>query len=354
MSPPLRLLIVLAATVGLASVMALGVRAAPAEVAVRPWLEIWLQLGVLVWVSALALLYFAPLPRPWKYDLAIGLLSLFMFGVATLALKNTSFSFGGLSGDGVLHAAVVAKVAALGGFPDMFLRNLPAYYPPLYHYILGTFARVTGTDPWLMLKPGLLVISLLLPFAQYVLWRRVSSAAVAMGAAFALLVVHDWFKLHEWLVMVLFVPYWLHWALNVTHVRVEASRRYLLWLAAGSLIGALLFMTYYYFFFIGALSVVIIWIGEWIAARQRDTSARKVDAARLLVINWVHVALLLVGVAALSAIYWLPYLWSMVRADSVQLLQNRWFTDGKIQLPLEIVGSSLQGGPCLPALSYLY
>ena len=352
-TPAPRLLVILIATAVAAWLLERWVQAAPPEVAIRPWLEIWFQLGVLVWVGALAALYLSPLPRPWKYDLAVALLALFMFGVVALSLKETPFAFGGLGGDALLHASVVAKTATLGGFPDMIYRDLPAFYPPLYHYLLGTAARMTGVEPWLLFKPGLLTTSLLLPFALYSLWRRVTSAAVAMGAAFALLVIHDWFKPYEWIVIMLFVPYWLHWALNVTHVRVEASRRYLLWLAAGSMVGALLFLTYYYFFFIGGLSLVVIWIGERVAARQNRTGAKAAGAARLIVINWPHVALLLAGVAALSAVYWLPYLWSMVSADSVQMLQNRAITEGKLPLPLEFVSSSLQGRALFASLIVL-
>ncbi len=352
-SPELQLLVVLIATVVAAWLLERWVQAAPAEVAIRPWLEVWLQLGVFVWVGALAALYVSPLPRPWKYDLAIALLAFFMFGVVALSLKETPFAFGGQGGDALLHAAVVAKTATLGGFPDMIYRDLPAFYPPLYHYVRGMAGRLPRTEPWLLFRPGLPVTSLWLPFALYSLWRRVTSAAVAMGAAFALLVIHDWFKPYEWIVIMLFVPYWLHWALNVTHVRVEASRRYLLWLAAGSLIGALLFLTYYYFYFIGGLSLVVIWIGERVAARQNRTGAKAAGAARLIVINWQHVALLLAGVAALSAVYWLPYLWSVVNADNMQMLQNRAITEGKLPLPLEFVSSSLQGRALFASLFVL-
>lgn len=292
----------------------------------EPWLTMWLELAVLITGGLLLCLW----ALPWvtgdtiKFTLATGLISLLFAGIVLVTLQGTPYTLDALSGDQGLYTAYVTKFAAYAGNVDAVYRDLPAFYPPLYFYLLGRLADWLQVEPYRMLKFGLLGSTLIMPFLLSWSWRRLLPLPFAAAAAFTLLVEQQWYKPAEWLTMVLFVPWWLDWVENCAERTFQGWRQWLLWWFVGGLIGALLFLGYYYWFFIGAISLLMQLVYGLSRAAARKQRWRLLQRA----------VPMLAGAALFSAIYWGPYLVSMVQRGGWQVLQNRWVAAGKLLLPL--------------------
>jgi len=322
-------------TVLCAWVLYWAVRVSPVSIATRPWVDMWLEALLCLFVALVAVVAFLPLSTPNKVYLVTGALGLFLFTVLTLVLKNTPYTLGGASGDQALYTTLITKYAAYAGNVDGVYRGLPAFYPSLLYYVLGHLAAILAVEPYRMLKYGTLAVTLLLPFCSVWGWRRIVNPATALTVTFGLLVIQEWYKPAEWVSVVLFVPWWLYWINLVDLAKPEdlklRSDRVQRWLV-GSLIGGVIFQLYYYWFFIGGLYLVF----ELLVHQLRRT-----DPGRWYLRNACAV---LFGSACVSSLYWAPYLYSMSVTGGWHALQNRWLPDDGIllQFPfLEFSGSGL-------------
>jgi hypothetical protein len=304
--------------------LVLLVQRAPATMSSAPWLTMWLELATLSLAGALLLSWLLLRRTPIKLTSAIGLVSLFLSFLVLAALQPTPYTLDGISGDQGLYTAYVTKFATYAGNVDAIYGDLPAFYPPLYFYLLGRAADWLTLEPFRLLKMGLLTTTLLLPFALAWIWRRLVDLPYAAAAAFVLLLEPQWYKPAEWLTMVLFVPWWLHWVENVHGHRPQSRAAQWRWWLVGGLIGALIFQSYYYWFFVGGLSL----LGQvgWGLVRPTGRAA-----VRKLLTNALP---MLASSAILSVLYWGPYLYSMARSGGWHVLQNRWIAEGKLPLPL--------------------
>ncbi len=296
----------------------------------EPWLMMWLELAVLVTGGLLLSLWVLLRHGALKFTLSVALVSFFLTFIVLATLQATPYTLDALSGDQGLYTAYVTKFAAYTGNVDVVYANLPAFYPPLYFYLLGRLSAWLHIAPYQMLKFGLLGTTLLLPFLLSWSWRHLVALPLATAAAFTLLVEQQWYKPAEWLTMVLFVPWWLHWVENCTAHPIRHWPQRLRWWSVGGLFGAILFQAYYYWFFIGAISLLL----QLLPALLRPSTRR---SAWSLVTNAVP---MLISTAAFSAIYWVPYLYSMARSGGWQVLQNRWFAQGQLALPLPFAENS--------------
>lgn len=309
----------------------------------EPWLTIWLELAVVLFVGLLLLLWRMPWQEIYKHVFAIGLLSLLLTFVVLATLKTTPYTLDALSGDQGLYTAYVTKFATYSGNVDAIYADLPAFYPPLYFYVLGRLAAWFQIEPFKLLQVGLLATTLLLPYALAWFWRQVVALPLAVAAAFTLLVDQQWYKPAEWFTMVLFVPWWLYWVENVTQRTFATWRARWRWWIVGGVIGALIFQTYYYWFFVGGLSVLI----QVTAGLFGRSPIRTISG---IVRNTVP---MLVSSACFSAFYWGPYLYSMISTGGWQVLQNRWLALGKIMMPLPFAAESFAAIGLLVGVLYL-
>ncbi len=316
---------------------------APATIATHPWLDVWLEVALVALVGLILLIFVLPLRDPLRFELAVGVVSLFLTATLALVLKNTPFTVGAVTGDQRFYTYSVTKFAAYAGYVDAVYRDLPTFYPPLYYYMLGRLAALFHIEPFHIMKTGLLATTFAMPYLSIWLWRRIVDYKLAVAAAFVLLFYQLWFKPAEWLTLVLFIPWWLYWVEDVRQQRPTQWRGQINWWLGGGLLGALLFQTYYYWFFIGGVSLVLKLA---IASLKRAKDA----VWQLDIRNAIGV---LASAALLSSFYWGPYLYSMYATGGWDPLQNRWLSDGKIPLPIPFLDDSIEGLLLLSGLLYL-
>lgn len=317
------------------------IEAAPAEITTRPYWDMWAMAAVVTFVGWILLSFALPLNHHHKFRLALSGLSLFMVAVVALALKDTPYTFDAIEADQRFYTAFVTKLASEWGYADVLYQGLPAFYPPLYFWLLARLANVAAIDPYLSLKIGVLITAFLMPYGVAWLWGRTLTYPLAVGAAFVMLFYQEWFKSAEWLSLVFFVPWWSVWVENSAKRTFSQPSQRWVWWGVGGLIGSLIFQTYYYWFFLGGISLLLQLLWDW---RHRDGQNR-LDTGNALG--------MLATTALFSSIYWLPYLTSMAITGGWQPLQNRWLSDSKIPLPFPFLDGSLEGAFLLGGLLYL-
>lgn len=315
----------------------------PATAGTMPYVGVWLQLILLTYVGGMLWLL-RPGMVPQRRTNAILLwLGLFFLAILTIKLKETPFTVGGINGDARFYTTYVTKLAAYPGYGDMFYKELPAFYPPLYYFLVGRVAEWLTVEPFRVMKYALLMTVMILPLASGWLWRRLVDEPLVAAAALAMLVFPDWFKPNEWLALALFIPWWLHWVENITNYRPTTWGATLHWWLVGALLGALIFQLYFFWFFVGGVTLLLR-CGWWLGWRRDEPRLRQ---------GIVNSLLMLAATALLSSPFWGPYLYSMVMTPGAEALQNRFFGESKIPLPLYFFENSWQGLVYFGGLIYI-
>ncbi|HEY8471740.1 MAG TPA: arabinofuranosyltransferase [Natronosporangium sp.] len=289
----------------------------------------------LVAIGAVGWWWAARRGRDWGADLAPAILGAITGLSLVSSLNGTSYAMGGLEGDQTFRTAAITRFADTWQNADFTFRGLPSFYAPAYFWVLGRTADLTGTEPWRMAKVGAVAAAILVPLITYLLWRRLVPAPTAALLAAVPLVVDNAYEPYAWLVIVAIVPWWLA-AVAGLH-RPDAKPIHPVYLG---LIGGVLFLTYYYFFFIAAIALAGWLVVEGVRGRLRRRQLRR--SAAVLAIA-----------AAVAAVYWLPLLVSVLRAEHPESLANRWFHGGHADLPLPMFTPSVTGAIALLGLGYL-
>ena len=284
-----------------------------------PTVDVAARLWLVICTAAVLVVLAARIPRVTKGRLVVVVAgTAFMLGAA-LVLSANDFGPFGAALDQSYRTALLTKYAAGWGWVDYAFKGLPVYYPPLPLWLLGRAAALFSIAPWKMLKVDLLATAFLVPVLTWPLWRRLVGATAAVGAVLATLVLfQSWYRLHSWLGVALFIPWWLWGVLGVgrTPARTRAE------LLVAAVIGAALVCTYYFPFFLGAIALVPL------LALRRPARARGLDLAPR---DLRSAGLVLGGSVVLSAPYWLPLVVSVVR-DGGQVAFNRFYSQGVVDI----------------------
>ena len=247
--------------------------------------------------------------------------NLAVFGVSAyfvvlygLLFHGTDFGLNGYSGDMANIYAEICKMMAFNSFfQDFTTKDLSSFYPPLWFATLALYGDLIGIEAYQTYKFGYLLVFLVYPWLLYLSWKRlvgpVEAAVVSIATLFLATKYVD-SGIHEHMTLALFIPWWLYYFESNGDQSVASWRHYL-W---GSLVGGLLFMTYYYWFFVAfaALPLTLGW--RYYETRSFSCLRREV----------VHRVTMLLGVAAVSSIYWLPLLVSIYQRGFASA-QNVWF-----------------------------
>jgi hypothetical protein len=273
--------------------------------------------------------------RTWGAELVPALLG----GIAGLtlvsSLSGTPYAPGGLASDQSFRTAAITRFADTWHNADFTFQGLPSFYAPAYFWVLGRTADLAGTEPWRMAKYGTVAAALLVPVVSYLLWRRLVPIHVAALLAVVPLVAENMYEPYSWLVVTAIVPWWLAAVHGLRRPDRPPGHPAFL-----GVVGALLFLTYYYFFFIAAIALVIYLVVERMLGRLRLQQV-------------LYAGTTLAIAAAVSAVYWLPLLVSIVRAEHPESLANRWFNSGHANLPLPMLEPSVTGAIAMLGLVYL-
>ena len=164
--------------------------------------------------------------------------------------------------------------------------------------------------------------------------------AIAVAVAVAGLAFTDWYEPYGWLAVIVFVPWFLLFVLQVGR-RHDLSRGMTV---AGMVIGAAIVMTYYYPFFIGALALIGLFAVRPMAARRGIALGPKFPR---------RTGSCSLGTVVISAVYWLPLLVAIVTTPGAQGYQNRYLDPATVDVPLPFLTFDLVGLVLLFGLGYL-
>ncbi len=262
------------------SVAALGavlVVTTPRAQAGDPTVDVAARLWLVICTVAVLVVLAAQIPRATKGIVVALIAGAALMVAAALVLSANDFGPFGAALDQSYRTALVTKYAAGWGWVDYAFKGLPVYYPPLTFWLLGRAAALFSIAPWKMLKVDLLATAFLVPVLTWPLWRRVVGAGAAIGAVLGtLLLFQSWYRLHSWLGVAVFVPWWLWAVLGVG--RAPARRR--VELAVAAVIGGALVCVYYFPFVLGVLALApLLALRRAAAARGLALPPRDVKAA---------------------------------------------------------------------------
>lgn len=269
--------------------------------------------------------------RRWAPGLAV-VVGLLLAAGGAWVLRRSPFPPNGYGGDEGFRLASVLRDARHLFPSDFAYKGLPAFYPPLYFFVLGRAVAVTGIAPYEALKLGTLAVALVVPLVGYGLWRKVTGdAAMAVGVVVAGLAVTGWFEPYSWIAAVAFVPWWCAYVVRVDGAEVALTRREV---TIGALIGGVLLMTFYYPFFVGGVQLgAVLVAGSFARARGRPVRLRVTRQ------SWSVLA----GSLLVSAAYWVPMVVGALTTGTFTSLQNRYFDQWMVAVPLPFLDLSATG-----------
>jgi galactan 5-O-arabinofuranosyltransferase len=234
--------------------------------------------------------------------LMAGLATGLVTGPLTAGLRGTDQPLNTiLGGDMAFRTEYVTRFASTPHLDDYTFKGLHAFYPPAWFWLAGRAAHILALhEPWHIMKPfSIATIGAALLLA-YLLWRMTLSPAGALSAAIGSSLVLDsqvgplkfatqaWYSPYSCFVAVTGAA-WL--AATIVSLRMPArSARWRLVLLA--VVGAGLALCYYLLFVILAIVLLVLTVVT------RESRGRTVRRA----------VMLLVGVAALTAVFWVPLL----------------------------------------------
>ncbi len=305
---------------------------APEEIGEQPLVGVALRLLVLGMAIAIVSLLCSRVAPHRKRIFSICILSYFLSVSAYLVLKNTPYSFNGVFGDYGFRTSYITKFASNWRYVDFTYRDLPSFYPPLYFYVLGKISALLNIAPYKMLKLGLLFVVFILPFVSERLWAVVVGRRLSAPITFVLLINQLWFSPYEWLSLIIFIPWWLHF-LEGTGTQSSPTNR-IKWFAVGAILGGIIIQLYHYWFFLGILALLVGTV------MRRDGSQDSQSSGRMRISHKI----LMLGLAAFcSAWYWAPLLHSMVASGEWRMLQVRYFAGSHVPFHLPFLDPSVRG-----------
>jgi Arabinofuranosyltransferase N terminal len=219
---------------------------------------------------------------PWTAGVAAGLFAAFIVLTLRSALHGTPFPPEGIDGDTGRLAALANKYAVHWGPVDGIVSGVPGQYPPLFPWLIGKTAAVTGVPAWRLIAPAEILTVSGAVIAAFLFWLRLTGAGAALAiAALVTVVAGAPYKAYEFIALAVTIP----WVL-VTIGNPPRGRPH--WLPAG-VIGGLLVLDYYAYLGFAAPGMLALAYVTWrTAAGRRDyvVYLLRVALTAALVASW--------------------------------------------------------------------
>ena len=234
----------------------------------------------------------AALARRWRSGTLAGLAAGAFAGWVVLAmhtgLHGTPYGFGGLLGDAGRLTAQAERYTHTVHSADGIVASVPAGFPPLFPWLVGRAAAITGTPAWRLLGVSETLAMSAVILVGFLLWRRLLRDGLALAVTVAGFVVFmDPSKPYAALALTMLFP----WALD-TFARPPRSR--LSFVGAG-IVGGLQILLYPLYLIFAALGIAALIVLTARAAPQRGRYLRHVAGVALvsfLVSSWYLIPLL--------------------------------------------------------------
>ena len=134
---------------------------------------------------------------------------------ATIALSGSAFPILGTGVDQGFRVAQVEHFIHTLALTDYAYRGLPAFYPPLYFWLLGRIGALTQAPAYQVVKLGALLVAFAVPLVTAWFWSKITPRrAFVIAVVRATVIVPNLYEPHEWLALVIFVPWWLSFVLH--------------------------------------------------------------------------------------------------------------------------------------------
>lgn len=272
--------------------------------------------------KSIALLFFGSvfysLVKKENYTLTISLLSVSMLISSIWMLIGASTTLGGMIGDNYFSASMVSTFMHTFKNEDFTFTNLSSFYPYYYHYTIAMLGNIFGIPSYEAIKYGALATVYLVPVITYYSWKKIfnerKSLMMTLGTLFVLGIGMYFRKPYETISLVLIIPWWIYYF----HI---ASKNTLHAIVGGT-IGGILFGIYYYWFFPIVLSSIYILITEY----------------KKIKLDYKYYLLLISMIVIVASPYLFPYVSDLLFIGS-EPYQNRWFTPGQLNFPLQSIHS---------------
>ena len=177
----------------------------------------------LIRLDAWALGFFCLLMLTWlsncqhrtKVRVTLFAISAYGFVAGCLIFDGSPYSYNAYWGDQAFRQGMILKLMTFGWPGDFFYKHLPAFYPPIYFYLLSIVGIVANWEAFLLLKIGSLAIYLFGPPLLYGAWRAVVTPTKALGVViFTFLLLSQseampFYSPHAFLANIFFIPWWM-------------------------------------------------------------------------------------------------------------------------------------------------
>lgn len=190
---------------------------------------------------------------------------------------------------------------------DASYPDLPGFVPPLWFWIGGRAAAVTGHEGWQAMGWMQIATAFAVPVLAYLFWRRVvPDGTAAVAAAVVSVAVPDLMKGDQWVALAVCIPWWLN---AFPEVSAPGRRPWPSWLHG--VVAGLLLSTYTAWFVPLAAATVVVLV---VRLRQRRLGP--------LLRRWI--VLVLVGLLV-WAWMWVPLMLQRSTGLSYDRAQLEWF-----------------------------
>lgn len=179
---------------------------------------------------------------------------LFLSSVVAYLYQDTYYGFEFYAIDNEFMQAMITKYANYWTLTDFAYKDLPAFYPPLYFYVVGKISWLLGIEPYKMERYLNILIPFLVTPLIYFAWRKIvkSTAAMLIAVITPMAFMYSmFFKTYEYLSLVFLLPWWFTFVDRLEDKPFpKEPKEYRKFVLLGSFLGALLFLTFYYWFFL--------------------------------------------------------------------------------------------------------
>ncbi len=264
----------------------------------------------------------------WCLPVSFLLLCTYGLSMWYVVIPNHGTLFDSLLGDSSAHVAFVNNIIHGNYFGDFYDKIIPANYPPLYFWILGTIGRIFRLDAITLYAAAPLFVLAVLPFLVFAVGKYLGGKWVGFFSCLAMFGIGNaatsylfagarefpymyWCiaKPYQIVAGILIVP-WLVGALRNLETGNRKMRFYLFY----GITGGLQILLFYPWFGIGFLVLCLFLIFDFIKMRaSRWRKARTV--AILFSISMMT-----------SSPFWIPYLWSLFHIGTDQSHAMRYIS----------------------------
>jgi hypothetical protein len=121
----------------------------------------------------------------WCLPVSLVLALTYALSIWYIAFRYDALPYSGLHSDASFAISYVNNVINGNYFGDFYEKDVPSHYPPLYFWILGTVARLIGTDAKTAWITAPVLVLAVLPFTVFRVGRAIGGDRIGFYASFA-------------------------------------------------------------------------------------------------------------------------------------------------------------------------